>query len=85
MIGELDMKARLNDPGMHYGWKLYSDLEGDRGYGGREDTFVPARFCLVPTYDDQYITCKIIEAGQSDRITVRKLAYRRTEGVAYGV
>ncbi|KAK4503345.1 hypothetical protein PRZ48_004260 [Zasmidium cellare] len=30
-IGELDLKARFNDPGMDYGWRLYSDLEGTDG------------------------------------------------------
>jgi diketogulonate reductase-like aldo/keto reductase len=30
-IGELDIKARFNDPSLDYQWRLYSDLEGIEG------------------------------------------------------
>lgn len=30
-IGELDIKARFNDPSLDYRWRLYSDLEGIEG------------------------------------------------------
>jgi diketogulonate reductase-like aldo/keto reductase len=30
-IGELDVKARFNDPSLDYEWRLYSDLDGIEG------------------------------------------------------